>query len=686
MALVGLHQRVLIANRGEIAIRIARAAAALGVESVSVFPPADRLSLHTRSTTMSYELAANGITDPIAAYLDTEALLGAAKATGCDCVHPGYGFVAENAAFAQRCSDEGLTFIGPPPVALHLFGDKVQARALASSLSIPIVEGSPDAVGSVEGAAAAAEIVGYPVMLKASAGGGGRGMRAVARSDEMAEAFDSCRREAEVAFGDGSLFVERLVIRPRHIEVQILADNDGNIVHLHERDCSVQVRNQKVIEIAPAANLDDSIRRAIHTDAVRLAEAAALRNAATVEFLVSPETGEHFFIECNPRIQVEHTVTEQITGVDLVEAQFQLAAGATLASIGLADQDAVPPPRGHAVQARIVVTGPGEIGAYKEPSGVGVRVDAAGYSGYAPPPQFDPLLAKVVGSSSSAGTLASAVDRTIRAIDEFHIEGLPTNLAQARAMLDHDAVRSGDARTSLLADEPHLTAATSDGAVSPTVSFLHDQTSTGAAPGAGAHAAASVVSASGLDVGDGPEGVVCPMDSSVVEVRASEGDTVSTGDTIAVVSAMKMETMVVAPCAGQVAEVQPLAVGDQLGVGQVIATIAPGQGSSPANGARTLDPAETWGPLLDEVEELNRLAHERLAPGSDDPGVVRQRGRGKMTCRERIALLLDDGSFREVGSLAGFASYDEEGAVAAFTPANHVGGWGQIDGRTSVVA
>ena len=255
-----MFKRVLIANRGEIAIRVARAASALGVESVSVYAPADALSLHTRVTTESRVLGLSALpsSDPVRAYLDVDGLIEAAKATHCDCVHPGYGFLSENAGFAKRCLEEGLTFIGPRAETLALFGDKTKARELARSLGIPIIPGSPHPLASAEDAMALAKTIGYPVMLKAAAGGGGRGMRAVASADEMAAAFVRCQSEAQAAFGDGSVFVEKLIARPRHIEVQVLADTHGNIVHLYERDCSVQLRNQKVIEIAPAPGLDGS--------------------------------------------------------------------------------------------------------------------------------------------------------------------------------------------------------------------------------------------------------------------------------------------------------------------------------------------------------------------------------------------------------------------------------------------
>ncbi len=296
-------KRVLIANRGEIAIRIARAASALGMESVAVFAAADSLGLHTRAATQAVQIG-DGSGDPVAAYLDVDALVRAARETGCDCVHPGYGFLSENAGFAARCAEEGLVFVGPTPGVLSLFGDKVQARRFARSLGVPIVPGSDAPLSTPEQAAALAHDLGYPVMLKAAAGGGGRGMRRVESAAEMAGAFERCRSEAQAAFGDGSLFLEKLIARPRHIEVQILADAHGHVLHLHERDCSVQQRNQKVVEIAPAPGLDATVRGRILADATKLARDAGYVNAGTVESLVSPETGEHFFIECNPRIQV----------------------------------------------------------------------------------------------------------------------------------------------------------------------------------------------------------------------------------------------------------------------------------------------------------------------------------------------------------------------------------------------
>ena len=678
-----LHKRVFISNRGEIAIRIAKSATVLGVESVGVYPAIDALSLHTRGMTESHKIGT--AEDSIGAYLNAEALVQTAKASGCDCLHPGYGFLSENAAFAELCAAEGITFIGPPPAALSLFGNKVRARALAESLGIPVVPGSAEPIGSVREAENLANELGYPVMLKAAAGGGGRGLRVVERAEQLAEALARCRSEAQAAFGNGSVFIEKLVARPRHIEVQILADSHGNVVHLHERDCSVQLRHQKVVEVAPAPNLDADLREQMLTDAITLVKAASYVNAGTVEFLVSPETGEYFFIECNPRIQVEHTVTEQVTGIDLVEAQFHIAAGATLTSLGLGDQHAVGAPRGFAVQARVVATSTGRLTAYKEPSGVGIRVDACGYLGYAPPSQFDPLLAKLICTS---GAYAAAIERTLHALDEFHIGGLQTNVHQLRAILSHPPVQAGDARTSLLTEAPEIISVSFSAAEGSPLALLEQQAAKMGKTGVAALSSvqsfqSSATRMSALEVAEGQETVECPIESAVAEIRVREGDTVSLGDTLLVVSAMKMETMLTASCAGIVTAMQPLQVGDTVAAGQVVAVVSPSPDRSQLS--PHIKSEQPWRSMLEEVRVLQDFAKQRLEPGSDDPGVVRQRARGKLTCRERILLVLDEGSFREVGSVAGFASYDEEGVITGFTPANSVGGWGKIDRRSVIV-
>ena len=654
-------RRVLIANRGEIAVRIARAAAELGSETVAIYSTADAQSLHTRVTDQAIELGG----EPIGAYLDIEGVVAAAVDTGCDAIHPGYGFLSESAPFARACAAAGITFVGPSTEALELFGDKAAARSLAADQGISIVPGSDGAVESVAASLAVAAEIGYPVMLKAAAGGGGRGMRRVDDTAGLPEAFESAVREAEAAFGDSAMLVEKLIIDPRHIEVQVFGDHAGAIVHLWERDCSVQQRNQKVIEVAPAPSLDPVLRDALLLDAVRLAHAGKYANAGTVEFLVDPVAGMHWFIEANPRIQVEHTVTEEIIGRDLVQSQLLIAAGATLAEAGLVD---IGPPRGTAVQARVVLASAGRIAGYREPSGPGIRVDGFAYAGFEASAVFDPLLAKVVASAAWHG---AALDRLDRALGEFQIDGVATNLGQLVSLLADDRVRGGDARTTLIDGSP-----TTDGAYGSAALELFREARDSTAGGGPVFAQRLVADGS-------VAAVVSPVGSTVVEILVASGDRVDEGQAIVVCSAMKMETVLSAPCSGSVVDLLPLTAGDVVHQDEVIALIEPGEGSGAGEG--TTRNGEGWAPDLAQADELRSLAHERLASGSSDPGVVRQRSRNKLTCRERIDLLLDEGSFREIGSLAGFSSYDDDGNVVAFTPSNHVGGQGTMEGRASIV-
>ena len=668
-------KRVLVSNRGEIAIRIAKAATSLGMESVSVYPRIDAQALHPTYTTHSAEIPGEAID----AYLNVDTMMEVAQSLDCDCIHPGYGFLSENAELAARCEAAGISFVGPSSDTLRLFGDKVRARTLAQSLGIPVLPGSESALKTADLAANLAGVMGYPIMLKASAGGGGRGMRLVQQAEELQDAFERCCSEAEAAFGNGAVFMEKYIERPRHIEVQILADQQGKVMHLYERDCSVQLRNQKVVEIAPAAQLDATLRENLYADAIKIAKAAQYSNAGTVEFLVSPESGNHYFIECNPRIQVEHTVTEMLTGVDLMEAQFQLAAGDSLSSLGLDSRDILSPPKGFAVQVRVVAQGAGKITTYKEPSGPGIRVDACGYAGWTPPPQFDPLFGKVIGTSNSTNTLSSALDRTLAAINDYHIEGLPNNLVQLRSILGNPSLREGDARTTLLLEKPELLHHKWGGAPSKALTLLTREARTlvAGAKGLGKYTD-TPHDTPGLLVETGKRGAEAPMTGVVVEVLKQVGDFVNIGESILVISAMKMETEVTAPCTGTLFESTPLFAGDTVNAGQVVAVITPDETSGDK---QEMDDEHSWAPVIKETQSLRKLAETRLAPGSTDRGVVRQRNRGKLTCRERIDLLLDKGSFREVGSLAGFASYDEEGFIEAFTPANHFGGWGKIEGR-----
>ena len=677
-----MFRRVLIANRGEIAIRIARAASALGIETVSVYSRADEAALHTKLTHHSVALPDAEGGGAVGAYLSIEGIVHAALTHGCDAIHPGYGFLSENAEFARRCAGAGLRFIGPSPAALDLFGDKVQARQFAQSLGVPIINGSEVPLGSPDEARTLAQAIGYPAMLKAAAGGGGRGMRRVLREEDLAESFQRCQSEAEAAFGDGSVFLEKLIAQPRHIEVQVVGDATGKVVHLRERDCSVQLRHQKVVEVAPAPNLEGDLRERILEQAVALIRAAEYENVGTVEFLVDPESRQHHFIECNPRIQVEHTITEQVLGLDLVEIQFRIAAGANLDDLGLGQQASVPVPRGYAVQARVVAQSTGTLVAYREPSGPGVRVDGCGYVGLTPSPHFDPLLAKVIGQASETQGFVAAVDRTLRALDEFHVGGIETNIAQLRAILTHPRFRAGDARTTLLDEAMEQAVREAPSPARTALRFLDQQAQAlrgretpGRAPQAPLAAA--------LPVPEGHFGVESPHEGTLVQLVVQAGARVAAGDPLLVISAMKMETTIASPVAGVVTAVLSVKEGQSIGSGQVVAAVRPDEAAQASTVPVTGD--EGWGKLLGDVDQLRGFALARLAPGSKEPGVVRQRSRGKLTCRERIDRLLDPGSFREIGSLAGFASYDEFGQVADFTPANHVGGLGKVEGRSVIV-
>jgi len=437
--------RLLIANRGEIAIRIARAAAEHGLRTVMVYSEDDAAALHTRKSDEARALRGAGPS----AYLDGEQIVAAALASGCDAIHPGYGFLSEQAAFARRCADEGLVFVGPSSRVLEVFGDKSRARALAAEAGVPVLAGTggPTSLGEAR-AFLAAQDPGTGIMVKAIAGGGGRGMRPVHGADELESAYARCRSEALQAFGNGDLYVERLLRRARHIEVQLAGDQSGGAGHLWERECSIQRQRQKLIEIAPAPGLGSRLRERMLAAAVALGRAAGLDNLATVEFLVDADGGEEAafaFIEANPRLQVEHTVTEEVTGLDLVRIQLGLAEGRTLGELRL-DSARRPAPRGIAMELRINMEtmaadgtarpASGTLTAFEPPSGPGIRVDTLGYPGYRTSPRFDSLLAKLIVSARS-GDLAEVTAKAYRALCEFRIAGVPTNAAFLQSLLRH---------------------------------------------------------------------------------------------------------------------------------------------------------------------------------------------------------------------------------------------------------
>ncbi len=448
-----MPRSLLIANRGEIAVRIARTAGDLGVETVAVYAEDDAASLHTREADRAVSLGATGV----AAYLDGSAIIAAALEAGCDAVHPGYGFLSESGAFAAACEAAGLVFVGPAPQALEVFGDKAAARALAQRCGVPVLAGISAAVTLEQAREFLAGLgEGGAVMLKAVAGGGGRGMRPVTSLADLDEAFARASSEARGAFGSGDLYVEELMGRARHVEVQIVGDGTGAVSHLWDRECSLQRMRQKLVEIAPAFGLPDELRAGMLDAAVALGGAVAYRGAGTIEFLVEARPGaapRFAFIEANARLQVEHTVTEAVLGLDLVAVQLRVADGATLGGLGLG-QGEVPAPRGVALQARVNLEsmtadgtarpGGGVLTAYDQPSGPGVRVDGFGYAGYATSARYDPLLAKVI---VSAGDLAGAAGRARRALAEFKIAGVRTNIGFLQALLKSPALAGGELHT-----------------------------------------------------------------------------------------------------------------------------------------------------------------------------------------------------------------------------------------------
>ena len=445
-----MFRRILIANRGEIAVRIIRACKEMGIETVAVYSTADRSSLHVHLADLAVCI---GPAASAQSYLNVQNILSAAAHLGCDAVHPGYGFLSENAEFARLVEQCGMVFIGPPADVIEKMGDKAAARELMQKAGVPVVPGSDGVVATAAQAREIADRIGYPVLIKASAGGGGRGMRRVFGPEELENAFATASAEAQSCFGDGSVYVEKLILDPKHIEFQILADNHGHVVHLGERDCSVQRRNQKMIEESPSRALTPELREKMGAAAVLAARTAGYRSAGTVEFVLDRD-GNFYFIEMNTRIQVEHPVTEMVTGIDLVKEQIRIAAGQELPFT----QEQIHL-RGHAIECRINAENPredfrpcpGRIEGLFLPGGMGVRVDSAAYQGYAIPPYYDSMVAKVIVHGD---TRLEAIRRMRRALEEFIVEGVDTNTELQYLILHHEEFVRGQFTTSFV--ERHL--------------------------------------------------------------------------------------------------------------------------------------------------------------------------------------------------------------------------------------
>jgi acetyl/propionyl-CoA carboxylase alpha subunit/acetyl-CoA carboxylase carboxyltransferase component len=637
-------QKLLIANRGEIAIRIARAAGETGLATVAIYPADDALSLHVRAADESFEIPGRGAR----AYLDIEAVLSAAKAKECGALHPGYGFLSENAALARRCAEEGIVFVGPSPAALDLFGDKAQARALAKRCGVPIIAGTSGPTSLDEAKAFFASLgTGGAVMIKAIAGGGGRGMRIVDDSAKLEEAYARCQSEAKAAFGSDGVYVERLIRNARHIEVQIIGDRHGAISHLWERECTIQRRNQKLIEVAPSPSLSAALRLRIIEAAKQLASAARYDNLGTFEFLVDNDAkGDDTafaFIEANPRLQVEHTVTEEVLGVDLVKAQLAVAAGATLDSLGLS-QASIPAPRGYAMQLRVNMevmdatgatrpTG-GTLAVFDLPSGPGVRVDSFGYSGYRTSAAFDSLLAKVIVHSPGA-KWTDVVQKAARSLREFRIGGVATNIPFLGAVLAHPDFVANRISTGFI--DAHVASLVGLAQEIAETSLFEANSDVGAA-------------AEPVANGSGPAGSVAvpaPLQGTIVAIEVREGDLVRPGQQIAVLESMKMEHLVTAPHGGKVTKI---AAGAGVTLMQDEAILY-------------LEPAEIDGHELAEEEDVDLdhirpdlaelIARHAITLDQNRPASVeRRRKTNQRTARENIGQLVDTGSFVEYGSLA----------------------------------
>lgn len=648
--------KLLIANRGEIAIRIARAAAELGIETVAVYAEDDAQSLHVRRADSAVQISGKGP----AAYLDATQLVVIAKQAGCDAVHPGYGFLSESFEFAEAARRDGLTFVGPRPELLDIFGDKSKARQLADTCCVPVVPGSKGTVTLEQARAFFAGLApGTAVIIKAVSGGGGRGMRLVRSIDELADAYDRCRSEALGAFGNGDLYIERFIERSRHIEIQVIGDGDA-VAHFGERECTIQRRHQKIVEIAPSPTLSAGLRDKLCAAAMRMAKEVRYEGLGTFEFLVwnDRDAGDEFaFIEVNPRLQVEHTVTEEVYQIDLVQMQLRIAGGASLSELGI-KPDAKP--AGFAIELRINMetidrdgnTRPagGVLNVFDLPSGPGIRVDTFGYTGYATNPRYNSLLAKMIVCHPSSD-YQNVVSRTRRALREFRIDGVSTNIPLLGALLDHPAVTVNEVHTRFVED--NIGELLKRIEVAGTADVSRDRQPT-------EKRSLDPLAVFGGDIGKPISGrfeellgvenmaaVSSPVQGTVVSVDVTEGQQVRRGQQIAVLEAMKMEHPVLANVSGIVKAVA-------VGIDEAIFENAP---------LIYVLTGETEEALADSVAEIDlddiradladvRERHAILMDARRPEQVARRRKTNQRTARENIGDLCDPGSFIEYGGLA----------------------------------
>jgi acetyl-CoA/propionyl-CoA/long-chain acyl-CoA carboxylase, biotin carboxylase, biotin carboxyl carrier protein len=587
--------KVLVANRGEIAIRVFRTLRELGIGCVAVYSDADRGRAHVRAADEAYLVGPGPAAD---SYLRGDVIVDTALRAGAEAIHPGYGFLAENGAFARLVEDAGLTWIGPPPAAIELMGSKTSARAAMLAAGVPIVPGAVDPVATADEVVALGTAIGYPLIIKAAAGGGGKGMEVVRGPDDAKRAFAAATRQGEKYFADATVYVERFVEDPRHVEVQVLADAHGNAIHLGERDCTIQRRHQKLVEETPSPAVDEELRARIGQIAIDAARAAGYRSAGTIEGLLTRE-GDYFFMEMNTRIQVEHTVTEAVTGLDLIREQILVAAGHPLS---VRQEDVVL--RGHAIECRInaedvtkgFLPAPGRIVAYHAPSGPGVRVDSGVAAGDEVSELYDPMIAKLIVHDVDR---ERAIARMLRALAEFRIDGPPTLLGFHRALLEHPCFERGETCAGVVESEElaqraheleqsfsHRTTSVttmSDG-VTPTVSRLvgievdgrsYDVRLQVTEPPWADLARRRRERVAGGSAATGNGAVVSPMQGTVLRVEVADGDAVEAGQLLCVIEAMKMENEIVAPRAGVVRDLA-LTPGSAVSSGQLVCVVADG--------------------------------------------------------------------------------------------------------------
>jgi acetyl/propionyl-CoA carboxylase alpha subunit/acetyl-CoA carboxylase carboxyltransferase component len=686
-------KHLLIANRGEIAIRIARSATELGIRSHAVFSEDDESSDHVRKTDQAHRLTGRGP----GAYLDGAQIIRVAREAGCDAIHPGYGFLSENADFARQCAEAGIRFVGPSPDVLEAFGDKGKARMLATQSNVPVLPGT-DAATTLAEARRFLEALGDggTLMIKAIAGGGGRGMRPVRSPADLESAWERCRSEALQAFGNGDVYVEKMFPLARHIEVQVMGDRTGEVTHLWERECSLQRNRQKLVEIAPAPGLSAALRDRLIDAALRMARATHLGNLATFEFLVEPSAGadaEFAFIEANPRLQVEHTVTEEVTGIDLVRAQLELASGRTLEDLNLVTWN-VPAPRGMAMQLRVnaetissdgmVRPAAGVLDAFDPPAGPGVRVDTCGHGGFRSNPRFDSLLAKVI-VHVTPGNLTSVASKARRALAEFRIAGIPSNREFLLNLLSHPQFLGGQWHTGLIesnlavlcAPGPHprfygepaasVSATAKIDAVDPLAILSH-----------GKRAFGTAAASADTPVPEGAHAIASPVLGAVVSIDVAAGDKVGRGQQVAVVEAMKMEHVVASGVAGVVREVR-IASGETVPEGALLILVDPVEGQSDSGSPALAVDLDRARPDLAELQRRRALTLDPARPEAVD----KRHKLGLRTARENIADLCDPESFHEYGAFTVAAQRSRRTMedLIARTPADGlVMGIGRVNG------